>query len=69
LAARLGLSVAEPEVVEVRAELITHTEDLVIRLGRGRAPCKAGKQFGSRSPETWRMWRCTIFFRTNSCAK
>jgi hypothetical protein len=50
LAARLGLSVAEPEVVEVRAELIAHTEDLVIQLGRGRAPCKAGKQFGSRYP-------------------
>jgi hypothetical protein len=50
LAARPGLSVAEPEVVEVRAELIAHTEDLVIQLGRGRAPCKAGKQFGSRYP-------------------
>ncbi|MGA9571100.1 MAG: HipA family kinase [Candidatus Acidiferrales bacterium] len=50
LAARLGLSVAEPEVVEVGAELIAHTEDLVIQLGRGRAPCKAGKQFGSRYP-------------------
>jgi hypothetical protein len=50
LAARLGLSVAEPEVVEVRAELIAHTEDLVIQLGRGRAPCSAGKQFGSRYP-------------------
>jgi len=50
LAAKLGLSVAEPEVVEVRAELIAHTEDLVIQLGRGRAPRKAGKQFGSRYP-------------------
>jgi hypothetical protein len=50
LAARLGLSVAEPEVVEVRAELIAQTEDLVNQLGRGRAPCKAGKQFGSRYP-------------------
>ncbi len=49
-AARMGLSVAEREVVEVRAELIAHTEDLVIQLGRGRAPCKAGKQFGSRYP-------------------
>jgi hypothetical protein len=48
LAARLGLSAAEPEAVEVRAEPIAHTEDLVIQLGRGRAPCKAGKQFGSR---------------------
>jgi hypothetical protein len=50
LAARLGLSVAEPEVVEVRAELIAGTEALVIQLGRGRAPCQAGKQFGSRYP-------------------
>jgi hypothetical protein len=50
LAAKLGLSVAEPEVVEVRGELIAHTEDLVIQLGRGRAPRKAGKQFGSRYP-------------------
>lgn len=36
LAARLGLSVAEPKVVEVWAELIAGTEDLVIQLGRGR---------------------------------
>ncbi|MFZ3215662.1 MAG: HipA family kinase [Candidatus Acidiferrales bacterium] len=50
LAARMGLSVAEPEVVEVRPELIAHTEDLVIQLGRGRAPCRAGRQFGSRYP-------------------
>ena len=50
LGTRLGLSVAEPEVVEVRAELTAGTDDLVIQLGRGRAPCKAGKQFGSRYP-------------------
>jgi len=50
LAARLGLPVAAGEVVEVREELIAHTEDLVMQLGRGRAPCKAGRQFGSRYP-------------------
>lgn len=50
LAARLGLPVPAAEVIEVRAELIAHTEDLVIQLGRGRAPCSDGKQFGSRYP-------------------
>jgi hypothetical protein len=37
-------------VVEVRPELIEGTEDLVMQLGRGRAPCRAGFQFGSRYP-------------------
>lgn len=50
LAARLGLPVAEAAVVEVREELIENTEDLVIQLGRGRAPCQAGLQYGSRYP-------------------
>jgi hypothetical protein len=50
LARRLGLPSPEPEVVEVREELIGRSEDLVIQLGRGRAPCAAGKQFGSRYP-------------------
>lgn len=50
LAARLGLAVAAPAVVEVEARLIAHTEDLVIQWGRGRAPCAAGRQFGSRYP-------------------
>ena len=50
LAARLGLRVPRPEVIEVREELIANTEDLVIQLGRGRAPCRPGKQFGSRYP-------------------
>ena len=39
LAARLGLPVPPASVVEVREELIAHTDDLVIELGRGRAPC------------------------------
>jgi len=50
LAARLGLPTPPAEVVEVREELIAQTEDLVIQLGRGRAPCQAGRQFGSRYP-------------------
>jgi hypothetical protein len=50
LAARLGLAAPQATVVEVREELIAHTEDLVMQLGRGRAPCRAGLQFGSRYP-------------------
>lgn len=50
LAGRLGLPVPAAEVVEVREELIAHTEELVIQLGRGRELCKPGLQFGSRYP-------------------
>jgi hypothetical protein len=50
LAARLGLPTAPPTVVEVSAELIALTEDLVVQLGRGRTPCVAGLQFGSPYP-------------------
>jgi hypothetical protein len=50
LARRIGLPSPEPEVIEVREDLIAHTDELVIRLGRGRALCSAGKQFGSRYP-------------------
>jgi len=50
LAARLGIPVPAAEVVTVREDLIRYTEDLVMQLGRGRAPCKPGKQFGSRFP-------------------
>ena len=50
LAARLGIGTASVAVVEVRGDLIENTEDLVIQLGRGRARCKAGLQFGSRYP-------------------
>jgi hypothetical protein len=50
LAARIGLPVPAAAVVEVRRELIEQTEDLVMQLGRGRAPCRAGFQFGSRYP-------------------
>jgi len=50
LAARLGLPTPPAVVVEVRENLISHTDDLVIELGRGRTRCRAGMQFGSRYP-------------------
>ncbi|HTU32474.1 MAG TPA: HipA family kinase [Candidatus Acidoferrum sp.] len=50
LAARMGLPTPRAEVVGVPQELIADTEDLVMQLGRGRAPCKPGRQFGSRYP-------------------
>ncbi|HKV04401.1 MAG TPA: HipA family kinase [Candidatus Acidoferrales bacterium] len=50
LVARLGLATPAAAVVEVSDGLIEHTEDLVIQLGRGRARCQAGLQFGSRYP-------------------
>jgi len=50
LAARIGLPAAGAAVVEVREELIEQTDELEIQLGRGRARCKAGLQFGSRYP-------------------
>jgi hypothetical protein len=50
IAGCLGLRVPRVEVVEVRRELIELTSDLVIQLGTGRVPCRAGKQFGSRYP-------------------
>jgi hypothetical protein len=50
IAAYLGLRVPQVEVVEVHPELIELTAELVIQLGMGRTPCRAGKQFGSRYP-------------------
>jgi hypothetical protein len=50
LAGRMGLPVPGAAVVEVRKELIENTEDLVMQLGRGRASCSPGLQFGSRYP-------------------
>jgi hypothetical protein len=50
LAALLGLPVPRTEVVEVPRGLIELTADLVIQLGVGRMPCRAGKHFGSRFP-------------------
>jgi HipA-like protein len=50
IAGYLGLRVPQIEVVEVPRELIELTAELVIQLGTGRTPCRAGKQFGSRYP-------------------
>jgi len=50
LAARMGLPVAGADTVEVRRGLIERTDELVIQFGRGREPCAAGLQFGSRFP-------------------
>lgn len=50
LAARLGLPTSRAAVIEVHQELIDYTADLVIQLGLGRKPCRAGLQFGSRYP-------------------
>jgi hypothetical protein len=50
LAGRLGLPTPPVAVVDVPAELIRHTTELVIELGRGKIPCQAGLQFGSRYP-------------------
>jgi hypothetical protein len=50
LAGRLGLSVPQIEVIEVRPELIAYTTELVVQLGTGRMLCSAGKQLGSRFP-------------------
>src|SRR5271169_1758797 len=50
LAARMGLPTPAAAVIEVRESIIAYTEDLVMELGRGRARCHAGLQFGSRYP-------------------
>jgi hypothetical protein len=51
LAKRLGLPVPECAVVKVSAELIRHSEELVIQLQRCRVPCRSGLCFGSRYPK------------------
>jgi hypothetical protein len=48
LAARIGLPVPLVAVIEVREDLVAHTDDLVMQLGR--APCRADLQFRSRYP-------------------
>jgi len=50
LAAALGLPTPLAAVVNVGDQLIACTDDLVIQRGRGRVPCQAGPQFGSRYP-------------------
>jgi hypothetical protein len=48
LAAAVGLTVPETELVEVSEWLIENTPELEIDMGRTQARCKAGLQFGSR---------------------
>jgi hypothetical protein len=50
LAGRLGLPTVPVEVVEVSHELIRLTPELAMEMPRGRVPCQAGLQFGSRYP-------------------
>ena len=48
LAAAVGLTVPETEVVEVSAWLVEHTPELKVDLGRRQEPCTAGLNFGAR---------------------
>ncbi len=50
LAARLGLPTAPAAVIEVTEQLIAYSSELLIQLGAGRTPCRAGLHFGSRYP-------------------
>lgn len=48
LAAAVGLTVPEAELVEVTDWLVEHTPELEIDLGKTKERCKPGLQFGSR---------------------
>jgi len=48
LAAAVGLSVPQVELVEVSSWLIENTPGLEMELGQGRVRCRPGLQFGSR---------------------
>jgi hypothetical protein len=50
LAKCLGLPVPDAAIVYVDAELIRHSEDLVIELGRSHVQCQSGLCFGSKYP-------------------
>lgn len=50
LASKLGLPVPPIAIVDVPANLIERSEDLVIQLARGRTKLKPGLQFGSLYP-------------------
>src|SRR5690348_10774381 len=50
LARRLGLPTVPVDVVDVSQELIRLTPELAMEVPRGRVPCQAGLQFGSRYP-------------------
>jgi len=54
LASRVGLPVPEGEIVFVSEDLIGECRELTVQLGRGRASCKAGLQFGSRYPSRYK---------------
>lgn len=59
LAARMGISVPDADVVDVRSPLIEQTPGLVVETSRGRLPCAAGSQFGSKFPGD--PWTATIY--------
>jgi hypothetical protein len=48
LAAAVGLSAPEPEVIEVTPWLVEKSPELEMDLGKTREPCRAGLQYGSR---------------------
>lgn len=48
IAAAAGLTVPEPELVEVSSWLVENTKELDMDLGTTRARCRPGLQFGSR---------------------
>src|SRR5271165_2994766 len=48
LALAIGLTVPEPEVIEVSGWLIDNTPELEIDYGRRREPCSPGLNYGSR---------------------
>jgi hypothetical protein len=50
LATRMGISVPEVAVIDVRQELIKNTYDLAVEWSNKRVPCTAGRQFGSKYP-------------------
>jgi HipA-like protein len=50
LAARMGISVPDVDVIDVRGELIKNTPDLSVDYPFSRFPCTAGRQFGSKFP-------------------
>ncbi len=48
LAAAVGISAPEAELIEVEPWLVEHTPDLEMELGERRERCRPGLQFGSR---------------------
>jgi hypothetical protein len=50
LAARIGLSVPQAEVIYVAQDLIAYTDELKISLAASQLPCSPGRQFGSKYP-------------------